>query len=87
MKFSIEDFFSKRDQIRRKLQIWSHLLKKYLMENLIFCAVRVTGMFSIYMVLHILSTKYFAETFKAFFTLKFPSNTDTNSLVNFQSLV
>ena len=30
MKFSIKDFFSKCDQIRRKLQIWSHLLKKSL---------------------------------------------------------
>ena len=39
MKFSIKDFFSKCDQIRRKLQIWSHLLKKSLMENFIFCAV------------------------------------------------
>ena len=37
MKFSIKEFFSKCDQIRRK--IWSHLLKKSLMENLIFCAV------------------------------------------------
>ena len=39
MKFSIKDFFSKDDQIRRRLQIWSHLLKKSLMENFIFCAV------------------------------------------------
>ena len=39
MKFSIKDFFSKCDQIRRKLRIWSHLLKKPLMENFIFCAV------------------------------------------------
>ena len=41
MKFSIKDFFSKCDQIqiRRKLQIWQHLLKKSLMENFIFCAV------------------------------------------------
>ena len=38
-KFSIKDFFSKCDQIRRKLRIWSHLLKKSLMENLIFCAM------------------------------------------------
>ena len=38
-KFSINDFFSKCDQIRRKLRIWSHLLKKSLMENFIFCAV------------------------------------------------
>ena len=37
MKFSIKDFFSKCDQIRRKLRIWSHLLKKSLMENFIFC--------------------------------------------------
>ena len=41
MKFSINDFFSKCDQIRSFLRIWSHLLKKYLMENFIFCAVRV----------------------------------------------
>ena len=39
MKFSIKDFFSKYDQIRRFLQICSHLLKKPLMENFIFCAV------------------------------------------------
>ena len=36
MKFSITDFFSKCDQIRRKMRIWSHLLKTSLMENLIF---------------------------------------------------
>ena len=35
MKFSIKDFFSKCDQIRSFLQIWSHLLKKSLMENFI----------------------------------------------------
>ena len=35
-KFSITDFFSKCDQIRRKLRIWSHLLKKSLLENFIF---------------------------------------------------
>ena len=39
MKFSIKDFFSKCDQIRRNLRIWSHLRKKSLMENFIFCAV------------------------------------------------
>ena len=39
IKFSIRDFFSKCDQTRRKLRIWSHLLKKSLMENFIFCAV------------------------------------------------
>ena len=36
MKFSIKDFFSKCDQICRKLRIWSHLLKKSLTETLIF---------------------------------------------------
>ena len=39
MKFSFKDIFSKCEQIRRKLQIWSHLLNKYLMENFIFCIV------------------------------------------------
>ena len=39
MKFTIKDLFSKCDQIRRFLWIWSHLLKKPLMENLIFSAV------------------------------------------------
>ena len=33
MKFFITNFFKKYDQIRRKLQIWSRLLKKPLMEN------------------------------------------------------
>ena len=36
MKFSIKDFFSKFDQIRSFSRIWSHLLKKLLMENFIF---------------------------------------------------
>ena len=40
IKFSIKDFFSKCDHIRRKLRIWSHILKKSLMGNFIFCAVR-----------------------------------------------
>ena len=33
MDVSIKDFFSKYDQTERKLRIWSHLLKKSLMEN------------------------------------------------------
>ena len=41
MKFSIQDFFSKCDQIHRKLRIWPHLLKKSLIENFIVCAVSV----------------------------------------------
>ena len=39
MKFSIMDFFSKCDQIRRKL-----LLKESLVENFIFCAVTLLGL-------------------------------------------
>ena len=45
MKFSIKDFFSKCDQICRKLRIWSDLLRKSLMENFIFCAVSFYGYF------------------------------------------
>ena len=36
MKFSIKDFFSKYEQTRKKLRIWSHLLKKSLIENVFF---------------------------------------------------
>ena len=36
--YSSKDFFNDRDQIRRFLQSWSHLLKKSVMENLIFYA-------------------------------------------------
>ena len=39
MKFSIKDFFSKYDQVRSFLRIWSHLLKKSLMEDFSFGAV------------------------------------------------
>ena len=48
IKFSIKGFFSKCDQ---KLQIWSHLLKKSLMENFIFCAV-VALVVTIYFAMH-----------------------------------
>ena len=40
MKFSMKNFFSKCEQIRRKLRIWSHLLKKPFMQNFIICAVQ-----------------------------------------------
>ena len=40
---SMKDFFSKCDQIRKKLRIWSHLLKKSLMENFSFWAVYFEG--------------------------------------------
>ena len=40
MKLSINEAFPFNEafHFRRKLQIWSHLLKKYLMENFIFCS-------------------------------------------------
>ena len=36
MNFSIKDFFSKCDQIRSFVRIWSHLLKKSWIENFSF---------------------------------------------------
>ena len=39
MKFSSKGFFNKYDKIPSLLRIWSHLLKKSLMENFIFCVV------------------------------------------------
>ena len=39
VKFSTKDLFSKCNEIRSFLRIWPHLLKKYLVENVIFCAV------------------------------------------------
>ena len=45
MKFSIKDFFSKCNQIRSFLWIWSHLLKKSLLENFFFvqCQFKYKG--------------------------------------------
>ena len=42
MKFSIKDFFSKWGQINSSLRIWSYLLKKFLMEKFILCAMNIT---------------------------------------------
>ena len=42
MKFSVKDFLSKCDEIHSFLHIWSHLLKKFLIENFIFYAVEIT---------------------------------------------
>ena len=36
MKFSMKDFYSKCDQIRSLLWIWSNLLNKSFMENFVF---------------------------------------------------
>ena len=40
MKFCIRGFFNKCDQNPKKPRIWSHLLKKALMGNFIFCALK-----------------------------------------------
>ena len=41
MKFFIKGFFSKCDQISSFLRIWSHLMKRSLIKNFIFCAMKV----------------------------------------------
>ena len=58
MKFSNEDFFSKCDQIWSFLRIWSHLLKKSLMGNFIFCVVKVTRKMSMTLVKKYYSLRY-----------------------------
>ena len=45
MKFSIKKLFSKIDPVRSFLLIWLHLLKKFLMEKYIFCAVYLLKVF------------------------------------------
>ena len=39
-KFSMKNLFGKSDEIRSLLWIWSHLLKKFLMENFILSPVK-----------------------------------------------
>ena len=58
MKFSITDFFSKCDQMSSKLRIWSHLLKKSVMENFIFCA---TYCENISIIVNVISKKSWKE--------------------------
>ena len=58
-KFFFKDFFSKCDQIRRKLRIWSHLLKKSLMETFIFlCSVHVHTAKFTFLVLKVNESRY-----------------------------
>ena len=57
MKFRIKDLSSKCDQIRMKLRIWSHLLKKSLMKNFIFVQSCLT-----------LETKYVDDPLRFFVT-------------------
>ena len=42
-KFSVQNFFSKCEEIRIKLRIYSHSLNKSLTENFILCVVNITG--------------------------------------------
>ena len=60
MKFSTKDFFIRYDQIRRKVRIWSHLLKKSLMRNFIFCAMYIN-------ILHIFNFDYMSTGFNFFY--------------------
>ena len=69
MKFSIKDFFSKCDQIRRFLRIWSHLLEKSLIESFIFYVVKCQHNASIYNVFK-LKSKIFAMIVKIVIMLK-----------------
>ena len=48
MKLSVKDCLSKSEQIRIFLRIWSHLLKKSLMENFIFCIVIILRLGKLY---------------------------------------
>ena len=70
MKFSIKDFFSKRDRFHSFLRNWSHLLKKSLMENFIFCAVMVPLQYSGY---HYCKTSKSCPIFAMVSTLMVPS--------------
>ena len=60
MKFSIKGFFGKCDQICSFMRIWSHLLKKSLMDKFIVCAVQCFSSASCF-VKQFLSSLYFFE--------------------------
>ena len=79
LKFSIKEFFSKCDQICSFQQIWSHLLKKSLMENLVFCAVGVNSSFPVPTWKKKNKLKFFLSIFNSFhvvllFSLKATQN-------------
>ena len=70
MTFSIKDFFSKWDQIIQKLRLWSHLLKKSLMENFIICAVNYANLN------HIKGLVFFLEYIYLYWSLVWLTNFD-----------
>ena len=55
MKFSIKAFFDMNSQNRWKQRIWSHLVRKFLLENFIFCTVFV---FNLLFVISTIFLKY-----------------------------
>ena len=59
MKFPIKDFFRKCDQIRRKLRICSHLLKKFLMKDFTFCVVYKMQILSILKIFNAFQLMYY----------------------------
>ena len=63
MKISVKDFFCKCDQMCRFRRIWSHLLKKLLMENFIFSAVGIPDSYSDFDFHLFLSSNAFTYTF------------------------
>ena len=77
LKFSIKDNFSKCDQIRSFLRIWSYLLKKSVIENFIFlCSGSRTGFRKIIRNLYE----------KAYFSKMCLRNATKRSLPNLQTL-
>ena len=61
MKFSIKNFFCIADQIPRKLQIWSYLLKKSLMESFIFCTVNKNDLLKKKFKINMWAVKFFEK--------------------------
>ena len=88
MKFSIKNLFSKCDQIRSFLRIWSHLQKKSLVKN-IFCVVWAWESWS-----HInlkfdvtVSSGLWSQAFKSWTCSKCPINLIKFETVTFTSYV
>ena len=63
MKFSIKDFFNRCGQTRSFLWIWSDLLKKSLIVNLIFCAANVISSFCVWLLLKLAEDCFETFTF------------------------
>ena len=74
MKFSIKDLVSKCDQIRNFLRIWSHLLKKPLMETSFFVQCLLKLFWSFYYWLWTIFLQCSGGTFRS------QSNTQDESL-------